>query len=334
MEVVGGIQQAELVGIAQIGVVVGVAPTLAEQHAFADAAKRHDFSAVRGYVEANIEFVNVQPAGRWSALHQFAEKGDAEAVAYLLGKGADKALLTSDGKSALDVAKDDRVRSLLWSSLQAGRSTYGRPAELVAVEAERVVGADDLFNFIGAFTLGLFTPGMQLCTDLQNDQQFAAAPSKINYLLEMAKADLLGHLTFDPPQPASSFRLYNTLGFWICFSEMLVKALILGKGLLWLTFSGTIAYLVAYLLYFSVTCATPPGFPLVALGSMTMYIGVNLWVGAHSLILVLPAVLAFVKAFCTVLMLMSGVKLYKQLAGRHFGGQWMPTNAKEATEMF
>ena len=63
-------------------------------------------------LEAEPALVSVQPAQRWSALHQFAQAGDEEAVALLLSLHADKGAKTKDGKTPLDVA-DDSVRSLL-----------------------------------------------------------------------------------------------------------------------------------------------------------------------------------------------------------------------------
>ena len=38
--------------------------------AFLDAAKAFDFVKVRQLVDANVEYVNVQPSGRWTAIHQ------------------------------------------------------------------------------------------------------------------------------------------------------------------------------------------------------------------------------------------------------------------------
>ena len=96
--------------------------TMKEQHGFSDMAKCRNFAAVKAQIEANIGFVNVQPAGRWSALHQFSQAGDADAVTYLLSKGADKTLLTSDGKTALDVAKGASVKALLTGAAAAGVS--------------------------------------------------------------------------------------------------------------------------------------------------------------------------------------------------------------------
>merc|ERR1719373_1297162 len=58
------------------------------------------------------KIVNVQPSGRWSALHQAAESGNAEAVKFLLAHGANLEVLTSDGKTPKDVA-DSKVVALL-----------------------------------------------------------------------------------------------------------------------------------------------------------------------------------------------------------------------------
>uniref|UniRef100_A0A7S4SGE2 PARP-type domain-containing protein n=1 Tax=Alexandrium monilatum TaxID=311494 RepID=A0A7S4SGE2_9DINO len=82
-------------------------PSEQEQHAFLDAAKRFDFDRVRDFVEENPGYLNAQPAGRWSALHQAAEKGDIEMVSYLVMKGASLTVKTKDGKTPLDVAADN-----------------------------------------------------------------------------------------------------------------------------------------------------------------------------------------------------------------------------------
>jgi len=76
-----------------------------EQHKFLDKAKAQDWPAVKEMLEANPQLVNVQPAGRWSALHQFASANNIEAVKYLLARGADPEAVAGDGKSAKSVGK-------------------------------------------------------------------------------------------------------------------------------------------------------------------------------------------------------------------------------------
>lgn len=81
-------------------------PAVDVQHKFLDKAKDYDFPAVKAMLEEHPGLLNVQPAGRWSALHQFASNGDTDAVEHLLGLGADRNVKTKDGKTPLEVAKD------------------------------------------------------------------------------------------------------------------------------------------------------------------------------------------------------------------------------------
>ena len=60
-----------------------------QQHAFLDRAKAFDWAAVKVALIAEPNLVNVTPSDRWSALHQAALSGDAEAVKLLLRFGAD-----------------------------------------------------------------------------------------------------------------------------------------------------------------------------------------------------------------------------------------------------
>ena len=63
-------------------------PSIADQHLFLDFAKQYNFAKVRELVEKDIELVNAQPSGRWTALHQACHQGDSSTVDFLLGKGA------------------------------------------------------------------------------------------------------------------------------------------------------------------------------------------------------------------------------------------------------
>ena len=83
-----------------------------QQHAFLDLCRDGEFEKVRQMVEAEPAYVNVQPAQRWTALHQAAGVGDKETVQLLLAKGADKAAKNRDGQTPLQVA-DKSVRTLL-----------------------------------------------------------------------------------------------------------------------------------------------------------------------------------------------------------------------------
>jgi len=80
------------------------APTIQEQHHFLDAAKSGDFALVRALVLAKPSLINCQPAGRWSALHQAAMRGNLESVCFLLDRGASTMVRTRDGLAPLDVA--------------------------------------------------------------------------------------------------------------------------------------------------------------------------------------------------------------------------------------
>ena len=95
-------------------------PPVAQQHAFCDAAKQRDFAKVKAMLEAEPALVNVQPAQRWSALHQFSQAGNEAAVAFLLSLHADKGAKTKDGKTPLDVAHDS-VRGLLGGGLSVAQ---------------------------------------------------------------------------------------------------------------------------------------------------------------------------------------------------------------------
>ena len=80
-------------------------PTVAEQHTFLDHAKRFEFDIVRRLVSSNHHYVNAQPSGRWTALHQACQNLDPETVRFLLERGADVTLTTRDGETPKDVAQ-------------------------------------------------------------------------------------------------------------------------------------------------------------------------------------------------------------------------------------
>lgn len=102
---------------------------VATQHAFLDQAKSYNFVAVKDMVTAQPGIVNVQPAGRWSALHQAAEAGEETVVQFLLDHGADKNVKTKDGRTPLQVCKNAACRALLGGpeKRSAGYKPEGEP---------------------------------------------------------------------------------------------------------------------------------------------------------------------------------------------------------------
>jgi len=97
---------------------VGNIIPISEQHAFLECAKEFDWAEVKRRIGANPALVGVQPCGkdgtvRWSALHQAAFGGDADAVLFLLENNAAVDAKTNDGKTPLDVAKNERVKTIL-----------------------------------------------------------------------------------------------------------------------------------------------------------------------------------------------------------------------------
>ena len=83
------------------------------EHEFLDLARKFDWDRVREQLRANPSLVNVGPPGRWSALHQAARAGNAQAVLDLLGHGADPFAETVEGDTPRALAVDSVVKGLL-----------------------------------------------------------------------------------------------------------------------------------------------------------------------------------------------------------------------------
>lgn len=79
--------------------------TVEQQHSFLDKAKKYDFDGIKEMLEEHPDLVSCQPAGRWSALHQFASAGMQEAVKFLLKRGANRDGKAKDGSTPRSVAK-------------------------------------------------------------------------------------------------------------------------------------------------------------------------------------------------------------------------------------
>lgn len=83
------------------------------EHEFLDSAKAFNWDTVKGMLKETPDLVNVQPAGRWSALHQAAFEGNAAIATFLIEQGASLNAKTRGGKTPADVAKKAEVKAML-----------------------------------------------------------------------------------------------------------------------------------------------------------------------------------------------------------------------------
>ena len=88
-------------------------PSTAEQHAFLDHAKKFEFDHVRALILKNPGYVNVQPCGRWTAVHQAAFAGDTATCEFLIEKGCDLKAKDSGGRNAWGIAHDWHKEEML-----------------------------------------------------------------------------------------------------------------------------------------------------------------------------------------------------------------------------
>lgn len=83
------------------------------EHEFLDRAKQFQWEQVKTMLAESPELVNVQPSGRWSALHQAASRNATDIVQHLLDCNADVRLRNRDGRTAADLATDAALKDLL-----------------------------------------------------------------------------------------------------------------------------------------------------------------------------------------------------------------------------
>jgi len=102
---------------------------LEDEHRFLDQAKAFNWDKVVLLLDASPDLINVQPGGRWSALHQAAHEGNRRMVRFLIERGADVAAASNSGETPRDVAtgraKDDSLFCSQEVSLSAELATTG-----------------------------------------------------------------------------------------------------------------------------------------------------------------------------------------------------------------
>ena len=181
---------------------IGISCSVQEQHAFLDFAKELNFPGVRELVEQNGDYVNVQPAGRWSALHQACGHGDKETVQFLLIKGAVLSVTNSDGNTPRELAvlgghgecvslldiRANKINSGLAIGIDLGTSFSS-----MSVWRSHLQRAEMIPNETGRHT----TPSYVSFTDTHRHVGTAAKESAGRYLLAPASAS-------HPPPPTST----------------------------------------------------------------------------------------------------------------------------------
>ena len=130
-----------------------------------------------------------------------------------------------------------------------------------------------------------------------------------------AKEEIMTTLTLaPPPDPRKKFITYNALGFWLGIVETLFDSSKLG-----IAWNGVVGFIVAYTLYWTMTCSNSLPYAKTAMfGSLcfiALYILFNLYMGYKTLLYIVPACMYFGKALCDVLMIINGYHLYKPVAG-------------------
>jgi len=107
------------------------------EHDFLDNAKSFSWGAVESMLRETPDLINVQPCGRWTALHQAAVEGNGDMCKKLLGMGADPAALTRSHQRPADVAKGTAKEVL--TSASAPEARPDEPAEPPAKKAKKAL---------------------------------------------------------------------------------------------------------------------------------------------------------------------------------------------------
>lgn len=138
------------------------------EHEFLDNAKSFNWADLKTMLERTPDLINVQPAGRWSALHQAAYEGNGEIAQFLLSKGADSQSLTRNQKTPLQVAKSSAVEVLKAATGEAAKGD-GADAPAGATKGD---GADAVSEPPKKKARAKSTPDYLLNINLAVDKEF------------------------------------------------------------------------------------------------------------------------------------------------------------------
>ena len=118
--------------------------------------------------------------------------------------------------------------------------------------------------------------------------------------------------------------MLHAIAFWLGFFEAVIYGIFGHHGWFSFLFNGLLAWLFAYVLYWSVCCNGKPKYMFWALIGTLFYTAFNVYMGWSVLKFILPAVLYFLKAVCTALLAVYGFILYM---AANSGGSLIPADA-------
>jgi hypothetical protein len=172
----------------------------ADQHAFLDLAKDHNWEAVKRMVNERPLIVSAHPAQRWSALHQAAASGDEGVVRFLLDKEASVDVTNKDGQTPADVAANAKIKTML-KKRKADAEPEGRPKAKAKAKAGASLAGKKI-----VFTGTLSTPRATATSAAQavGATVLSAVSGNMDVLIagpgagaKMAKAEGLGKEVWD-----------------------------------------------------------------------------------------------------------------------------------------
>lgn len=102
------------------------------EHDFLDNAKAFKWDAVRTMLRETPDLINVQPCGRWTALHQAAFEGNAGVVQELIDLGADVKAHSRARQTPAGVAKGGAKEVLAAAARAGGAADEAAPRGLHA----------------------------------------------------------------------------------------------------------------------------------------------------------------------------------------------------------
>merc|ERR1712216_992607 len=109
------------------------------------------------------------------------------------------------------------------------------------------------FSHFKEYSMELLTPWI-IVTSNSEFMELPTMKEKALYMALKAKEEVVSTVTLNrPADVVSSFKLYNVLAFWLGVTESVLGA-VFGGSLFSLVWNGGIAFIVAYTLYWIMTC--------------------------------------------------------------------------------